>query len=258
MSLIKNDIPILEYDTSPQAVIMPNREGAYSFPEKAVFPFLSDEIEAFAKSRACEKIGEFVSATKCYSIYKILYRGQEVCFCQAPVGAAAAAQMLDFLIGYGARQIISAGTCGALTEQEENEFVIPTLALRCEGTSYHYLPPARTVTLSRSAVSAIERALVKNNISYTHCKTWTTDGFFRETKDMVQYRRAEGCTVVEMECAALAACAEFRGASFGQILFTADTLADVEAHQERNWGLSSFPLALRLCFEAVTEFGAEP
>ena len=42
-------------------------------------------------------------------------------------------------------------------------------------------------------------------------------------------------------------------AEFGQILFTADTLANVEAHDDRNWGLQSFPLVLKLCFEAVLE-----
>ena len=40
-------------------------------------------------------------------------------------------------------------------------------------------------------------------------------------------RRAEGCETVEMECAAFAACATFRGARFGQILYSADTLAGV-------------------------------
>lgn len=39
-----------------------------------------------------------------------------------------------------------------------------------------------------------------------------------------------------MECASLAACAQFRGICFGQILFTADTLADVEDYRERGFG----------------------
>ena len=50
---------------------------------------------------------------------------------------------------------------------------------------------------------------------------------------MVRYRGAEGCTTVEMECAALAACARKRGASFGQILYTADSLANIYGSKER-------------------------
>ena len=39
----------------------------------------------------------------------------EFCLCQAPLGASAATQLLDFLIACGCRKIISAGSCGVLT-----------------------------------------------------------------------------------------------------------------------------------------------
>jgi purine-nucleoside phosphorylase len=102
-------------------------------------------------------------------------------------------------------------------------------------------------------VRAIKKVLEERHISYSECMTWTTDGFFRETEDMVVYRREEGCAVVEMECAALAACAIKRGAQFGQLLFTADTLADASRYDPRNWGASSFERALALLFEITLE-----
>jgi uridine phosphorylase len=253
MALVKNEIPILEYDDSQTAVIMPNRKNLYGFPRKAVFPFLSDEIEKYAANNCCEKIGEFISATKLYPIYKTTYKGKEICLCQAPVGAAAAVQIMDYLIGYGVKEIISAGCCGALIDIGENEFLIPTEALRCEGTSYHYLPPSRTVKINAVVLNCIKQALTENDIKFTECKTWSTDGFYRETKEIVEYRKQEGFQVVEMECSALAACAEFRKVTFGQILFTADTLADVEKYDERDWGTASFPIALKACFDAVSK-----
>ena len=102
-------------------------------------------------------------------------------------------------------------------------------------------------------MKAIETVLTRHQFPYVECTTWTTDGFFRETAAKVAYRREEGCSVVEMECSALAACAAFRGARFGQILFTADTLADIEHYDERGWGGDSFELALLLCLEAAAE-----
>lgn len=83
--------------------------------------------------------------------------------------------------------------------------------------------------------------------------TWTTDGFFRETKDLVKYRVDEGCAVVEMECSALAAVSQMRKAIWGEILFTADTLADVENYDQRNWASDSFTYALELAMDAVIE-----
>ncbi|VHF04116.1 phosphorylase Pnp/Udp family protein [Streptococcus pyogenes] len=63
------------------------------------------------------------------------------------------------------------------------------------------------------------------------------------------YRQEEGCSVVEMECSALAAVAQLRGILWGQLLFTADTLADVEVYDQRNRGADSFSFALHLCLE---------
>ena len=120
-----------------------------------------------------------------------------------------------------------------------------------KGTSYHYLPASRSVELDKNIRDAIERTFLAQKIPFRECITWTTDGFFRETQDMVKYRRAEGCTTVEMECAALAACARKRGASFGQILYTADSLANVLEHDERDWGKDSLRKALALCIAVL-------
>lgn len=95
----------------------------------------------------------------------------------------------------------------------------------------------------------VRAVLAERDLPYEECITWTTDGFFRETADMVAYRREEGCSVVEMECAALAACAEFRGFEFGQFLFTADSLANAAEYDERDWGSASIRPALMLCLD---------
>ncbi|WP_434271003.1 nucleoside phosphorylase [Campylobacter coli] len=151
----------------------------------------------------------------------------------------------------GVTKIISVGSCGVLEDIPENRFLIPVSALRDEGTSYHYLPPSREVEISKAGINAIESALSQKNIPYWEVKTWTTDGFYRETVEMVQYRKEEGCQVVEMECSALAACAKFRKVTWAMLLFSADTLADPHKYQEREWGKTSISIALELALDAV-------
>ena len=56
---------------------------------------------------------------------------------------------------------------------------------------------------------------------------------------------------MEMECASMAACAAFRGAEFAQLLYTADSLADAENYDARNWGEKSVLPALVLCLDAA-------
>ncbi len=250
--MTKNDLPILEFDPDKTAVLMPEHDNIpVKLPDKAIFAFLGDEIEKFAISKDAEVVAYFESATKAYPVYVFEEKGQYICLAQAPVGAPAAVQFMEWLISYGARKIISAGSCGVLEKYDENVFLVPYKALREEGTSYHYLPPSRFVDVSDRARQAIEETLQAHKLPYREVITWTTDGFFRETKAKVAGRKEEGCSVVEMECSALAACAQMREIEWGQILYTADSLHDIENYDERNWGEDSKAYALELCLETL-------
>ena len=249
----KHVIPILEFDDNPQAVIMPNHEGLdLQLPKKCIYAFLEEEIDRYAQEVGAECVGEFVSATKTYPVYVIDYKGEKVCLAQAPVGSAPAAQFMDWLIGYGVEKIISTGTCGVLANIEENAFLVPVRALRDEGASYHYAPPSRYMDVNVEAISAIEQVLEQLGVPYEEVMTWSTDGFYRETAEKVAYRKEEGCAVVEMECAALAAVAQLRGVVWGELLFTADSLADLDNYDSRDWGAEAFGKALELCLEIVS------
>lgn len=252
MSIIKNEIPILEFDTEQTAVINPgHKEIGLKLPKKCVFAFLGEYIDEYASKTETSQVSEFVSTTKPYPIYITKYKGEEIVLCQAPVGAAPAAQILDWLIGYGVREIISAGTCGGLDDFPESTFLVPYKALRDEGASYHYAPPSRFIEIGERARQAIKETVTEHGMKYREVITWSTDGFYRETKEKVAYRKSEGCSVVEMECSALAAVAAFRGATWGMILYTADSLADVDKYDQRNWGGNAYEYALTLCLDAV-------
>lgn len=252
MGIIKNEIPILEFDTEQGAVINPTYEKLnLNLPKKCVFAFLGDYIEEYASKTDTKQVSSYISATKKYPVYITKYKGEEIVLCQAPVGVAAAVQILDWLIGYGVREIISAGSCGSLEHFDEGTFLIPGKALRDEGTSYHYAPPSRFIEINERVRKAIEKTVLEHHMKYQEVITWSTDGFYRETKEKVEYRKKEGCAVVEMECSALAACAAFRNAIFGMILYTADSLADVDKYDERHWGSNAYEYALILCMDAV-------
>lgn len=252
MNIAKNEIPILEFDSEQTSVLNPTHDNlGLKLPKKCVFAFLGAYIDRYAAENNASKVSTFESATKQYPIYIILYKGEEVVLCQAPVGAAAAVQILDWLIGYGVREIVSAGSCGVLTPFPESTFLIPSRALRDEGTSYHYAPPSRFIEISKEARRAIEETIVEHGLSYREVITWSTDGFFRETKEKVAYRKHEGCEVVEMECSALCACADFRGTTWGMILYAADSLADIDKYDDRNWGGDACEYAMKLCLDAV-------
>ncbi len=254
MAFYKHEIPILEYDDAQRAVLNPDHEGlSLQLPAQCVLAFLGDIIDRYALQNGGEKIAEFVTISAVIPVYRLCYHDKEIALVPAPVGAAAATELLDWLIAYGVREVICAGSCGALISLPENAFMLPQKALRDEGTSYHYLPPTRYVALNERMQRKIKAVMEKKGISCAPCITWSTDGIYRETAELVAYRREEGCAVVEMECAALAACAQFRGIEFGQFLYTADSLANAEAYDERDWGADSVLPALLLCLDIITD-----
>ena len=250
--IYKHDIPILEYDSNPRAVINHDQHGV-TLPHRAVFAFLGDPVDQYADSSGGEVLEVFETIGRNTNIYRILHNGEELCLCRAPLGGSAAVQLLDFLLGHGVTQVIATGSCGVLSPLPENAFLIPEKALRDEGASYHYLPPARFVETSQRLNAALAQTLKKQGLSFFPCTTWTTDGFFRETEKMVAYRREEGCAVVEMECASMAACAAFRGAEFAQLLYTADSLEDAANYDARDWGKQSVMPALMLCLDTASK-----
>jgi uridine phosphorylase len=247
------DLPILEYDPDPDDLIRRGVKlalGESTLPPVGVVTFLGDVSRGWVADRGwpVASVVEFVTGQ--FPIWNGTYEGVELAFAEVPVGAPAAVIVMEHMLLLGLRTIVAVGSCGALVHVDEGEFLLPVRALRDEGTSYHYLPPARWVETDPDVRQACRAALDARGLTGTDCDTWTTDGFYRETSGLVAKRRDEGCSVVEMECAALAACAEFRGIRFGQILYSADTLAG-EEHDIRGWGHATRGTALLAALDAA-------
>ena len=248
-----NTYPILEYDGAPHAVLEPDHEElGLSLPPCAAGPFAGDCVHEYARGHNLPVLAGFITIAKRYPVYGV---SEKVCLCEAPFGAPAAAAFMDWMIAYGVRRVVAAGSCGALIDLPENAIVLPRRALRDEGTSYHYMAPSRWSYLDSGMQRRIADVLAEANIAYTECDTWTTDAIYRETVDKLRRSRAEGCGVVDMECAALSAVAEFRGIEFGQFLYTADSLADIDVYDARDWGADSLMPTLKLCLKIAEREG---
>ena len=236
MPIYKNEYPILEYDTEKIGVIKPDRAGRAKIPERCLMTFFAEVLDDFVEKYNAEEINYFGSEfPRRRPIYKAEYKGTEIALINAAVGSASAAAVTDFLVGHGMTKLIVCGGCGVLTDIPAGDVILPVSALRDEGASYHYLPPSREITLDKSVISMIKETLGEFNTPYIEVKTWTTDAFYRETPDMITYRKEEGCQVVEMECAAIAAVAQFRDIKFGQLLYSGDILTDYKNYDERGW-----------------------
>lgn len=239
---------ILDFDLNKKAVIEPGVENLqYKFHEKLLFAFVpDDEIKSFLDKHSHKTLGKFKTVSFRPKVYEVKINNQLITLCQATVGASASTKFLDWLINYGVKQVLSVGNAGALDNLPENTMFVPQEAIRGEGTSFYYKEPSKIIALDKNFVRRVENEIKNLGFQYEKGTTWTTDGFFRETPNQVLQAKKLGAKTVEMECSALAACAEFRNISFAQILFTADSLADMDNYDKRNWGHDSYSVSLNI------------
>jgi uridine phosphorylase len=127
------------------------------------------------------------------------------------VGGSFAVLVAEELFASGCRYLLSITSAGQITPlRPPPYFILIDRALRDEGTSYHYLAPARYSEADPTLVDTAARALADVDFAVVCGSTWTTDAPFRETATTIAARQAEGVLAVEMEAAALYAFATAR------------------------------------------------
>lgn len=245
--------PILDHDDDPRDMISAHHVaagGRPALPSVVVVAFLGSKVAAHAAAQQALAVHTVDIVTQRHTVYRLERGGLAVGLVEVPVGAPAAVIVADDLFLRGVQSVVAVGSCGALRPLGEGEFVVPVMALRDEGTSHHYLPPAQWVDTDPGVSAACRSAVEGRGHAAISARTWTTDALFRETPAMVERRRSQGCAVVEMECASLAACAQFRGTRFGQILFSADSLVE-QRYDPRDWGRDVHEVALHMAVDAA-------
>ena len=211
-----------------------------NFPTTVLVVFSAKICKLFLSKYNATKIGA-LSAGQELPIYQFEYRGNKIGFFNTVMGGAASAALLEELIALGAEKLLYFGSCGALhREIAEGRLLVPTAAYRDEGVSYHYAEASDYLEIETASV--LMQILDDMHISYNATKTWTTDAFYRETSRNLEKRKAEGCGVVEMECASIMSVGQFRKKKVYQFLYAADCLADSDWDKRI---LGSMPTDLR-------------
>ena len=149
----------------------------------------------------------------CYhtQLYRLSQDCLELGFVGCAVGSSFAVLVAEQLFASGCGLLISITSAGQLVAlRPPPYFVLIERALRDEGTSYHYLPPAEFSSADATLLAQMTDALVGLRLPIERGAVWTTDAPFRETRTAIAAMQAKGLLAVEMEAAALYAFAEAR------------------------------------------------
>lgn len=120
------------------------------------------------------------------------------------IGGPYAVLVAEQLAVCGARVVVGLASAGRVSpELPLPAVVVADEAIRDEGTSYHYLPPAQTVAASGVVASALEDTLPEAGLPVRRGLVWTTDAPYRETRSQISRHAARGAWAVEMQAASL-------------------------------------------------------
>lgn len=218
---------LTEFDTDRNAVINPDiiHKPVAGFPETVVSIFSHHLFQRIVALLNGKEIARTKDVDGIWPVYEAVYRGHRIALYKARLGAPACVGCFEDIIPMGARRIILLGNCGVLDKSiEDCGIIIPTRAIRDEGTSYHYAPPSDYIDVNTKYRELFRSILEEHNYPYVSGTTWTTDAFYRETTSKIARRKQMGAICVEMECAAMQAMCNFRGVEFFQYLYAGDNL----------------------------------
>lgn len=216
-----------KFDSSRTAFINPGDtvKPIDDFPKICISTFSNDMIEKYAAGDGVEIIAHLYAATGQTPVYKTCYGGEDIAFYLSKVGGPACVAGFEEIVAMGAQKFVLFGCCGVLDDGAvDGKLIVPTSAVRDEGTSYHYAPPSPELDADPKLTGILTSCLDKLGCPYVKGKIWTTDAIYRETPDRIAERKKEGCIGVEMEYASMLAAAQFRNIPFIQFLYGADNL----------------------------------
>ena len=233
--IIKNEYPVCEYDTSRNPIIKPTDFLEKTLPSKCVITFFRKELNQFVVDKNLPVIGHLHSEVLDIPIYEYSVSKERICITMPFSTAPGAAGTIEELHAMGCNKFIICGGAGSVKKDSKvGEIIVPVAAVRDEGTSYHYLEPSREVECHKATADFIISGLERLGIPYTIGKTWTTDAMYRETPEMIELRRKEGCITVEMETAAFFAVSKYYDIPLAQLLYAGDDVSG-EKWNNRNW-----------------------
>jgi uridine phosphorylase len=160
--------------------------------------------------------------------------GQEVGIVGRVVGASFAVLVAEELFASGCRLLVSLTSAGQVVAcGPPPYFVIIDRALRDEGTSYHYAPPAEFAEADPRLVEIAANAASKGGPRVVVGAAWTTDAPFRETAEAIEAARNKEILAVEMEAAALYTFARSVGVSVLCLAHVTNTMGQNGADFEK-------------------------
>lgn len=240
------------YDTESEPIV--SLEAFYGpkkkIVDKCIVIFSQVIHDHLLKQYDCRKIAEIGSCDGCRSVWVFENKGEQIAFYLSQIGSALAGDNVAVVNHLtGASRFIMFGSCGSLDRSKtEGKFIIPTQAYRGEGLSYYFAEACDYIDIRNAGLIADMFSEMK--IPFVEGRVWTTESMLRETVNLVNKRKQEGCIAVEMEIAGVQAVCDFYGFELYDFMAAGDVLVEgdyeTEGLADANHNTDKLQIALRI------------
>ncbi|HWR54007.1 MAG TPA: nucleoside phosphorylase [Bryobacteraceae bacterium] len=217
-----------------------------SVPKVCLLDFdgdISDWLVASGRAVRCQ-------AWACFHtpMFSLEVDGESYGIIPRTIGGPYAVLVAEQLLTSGTEVILGLTSAGRVCPSLSlPSFVIPTKALRDEGTSYHYLAPRSFVDASSDLVEVLYAAVEPLGRTVAQGAVWTTDAPYRETHEQLSRYAQAGVLAVEMQAASLFAFSAARRLPVGIIAQVTNAVHDTEESFDKGSHADEFRLVQAMC-----------
>ena len=214
------------------------QDSSIRLPKVAVGVFSRHLFYDVVQKFQCREVGMLKCANLEREVFILNYKGTDITLFMAGVSGPWISADMEELHMQGVEKFIIFGNCGVLDSKiDDCSIIIPTKAFRDEGASYHYAPESDMIDIDLKYEKEFLSILKEYKFEYTKGYTWTTDAFFRETPDKIEYFKKNGAVCVEMEGAVIAAVGKRLGVDYFTFYYAGDNLDSTEWDERSLHGL---------------------
>jgi uridine phosphorylase len=141
------------------------------------------------------------------------------------IGAPITVASMEEMHVLGMRTLITTGAAGSLQPDAPiGTIVVPTSAIREEGTSHHYAPVDVPALPDPALADELAAEAEAHSIAVRRGPNWTTDAVYMEHKQKIARYRDAGVVTVDMELSAIFTVAAVRGITAAAVIAVSDEL----------------------------------
>ena len=226
------------------------------------YVILTGDPKRVEKIAAYLENANLVADNREYVVYTGEISGQKVSVCSTGIGGPSAAIAVEELKACGAEYMIRVGTCGGISEKViGGDIIIPTAAIRQEGTTLQYVPSEYPAVADFTVVSSIKKAadelgatshlgVVQSKDSFYGQHSPETMPVYSELDNKWQAWKKAGVLASEMECSTVYVVGGIRDVKTGSVLLA------IWNQEREKAGLSNpttedTDLAIRIAIKAI-------